>query len=245
MTPRGENDGAEYPDGLPGLDLRWPGYNDRLCAEGSFLCDILLRTLLACGERCRTLLGRAGQGFGRGFLHVRDDFRVAGCEHRDDGIAHHPSHEARRLAGNTLRGLLFRPALGPDPPLALAAFAAAGLAGADPMRTAAIGFRLSIAKLLVPFTFVYTPALLFIDFDPVSFAIGFAGGVLSIVFLSAGFTGHFAGRLGGMARTVLLPAGFCLIFGSPVLLAIAGGAGVIVLAWNFAAASARHAEGRP
>lgn len=33
------------------------------------------------------------------------------------------------------------------PPLALAAFAAAGLAGADPMHTGAIGFRLSIARV--------------------------------------------------------------------------------------------------
>ena len=122
------------------------------------------------------------------------------------------------------------------PPLALAAFAAAGLAGGDPMRTAAIGFRLSIAKLLVPFMFVYTPSLLFIGFEGVPFTIALISGVLSILFVSTGFTGHFAGRLNPMLRAILLISGLCLIFGSAWALALAGAAGVIVLAVNFAMA---------
>ena len=50
------------------------------------------------------------------------------------------------------------------PPVALAAYAAAGIAGSEPMRTGLTAFRLSMGKALVPFMFVYTPALLFIDF---------------------------------------------------------------------------------
>ena len=47
------------------------------------------------------------------------------------------------------------------PPVALAAFAAAALAGTPPMSTAVESARLGIAKYLVPFVFVYNPSLLF------------------------------------------------------------------------------------
>ena len=47
------------------------------------------------------------------------------------------------------------------PPVALAAFAAAPIAGADPMRTGLQAARLSLAGFLLPFVFVYHPALLY------------------------------------------------------------------------------------
>ena len=50
------------------------------------------------------------------------------------------------------------------PPVALAAFAAAGIARSEPMRTGMTAFRLSMGKALVPFAFVFAPSLLFIDF---------------------------------------------------------------------------------
>jgi len=47
------------------------------------------------------------------------------------------------------------------PPVALASFAAAAIAGSPPMSTAVESARIGIAKYLVPFVFVYNPALLF------------------------------------------------------------------------------------
>ena len=47
------------------------------------------------------------------------------------------------------------------PPVALAAFAAAPIAGADPMRTGFQAARLSLAGFLIPFAFVYHPAMLY------------------------------------------------------------------------------------
>lgn len=47
------------------------------------------------------------------------------------------------------------------PPVALASFAAAAIAGSPPMRTAVESARIGIAKYLVPFVFVYSPSLLF------------------------------------------------------------------------------------
>ncbi|WP_425101879.1 TRAP transporter permease [Tropicibacter sp. S64] len=47
------------------------------------------------------------------------------------------------------------------PPVALAAFAAAPIAGADPIRTGFEAARIAIAGFLIPFVFVYHPAVLY------------------------------------------------------------------------------------
>jgi len=47
------------------------------------------------------------------------------------------------------------------PPVALASFAAAAIAGSPPMATAFESARIGVAKYLVPFVFVYNPSLLF------------------------------------------------------------------------------------
>lgn len=49
------------------------------------------------------------------------------------------------------------------PPVALAAFAGAGIAGGDPMRTGFQALKLSLAGFIIPFLFVYNPAMLMID----------------------------------------------------------------------------------
>ena len=48
------------------------------------------------------------------------------------------------------------------PPVALAAYAAAGMAGADPFKTGNTAFRLALGKVLVPFVFVFSPSLLLV-----------------------------------------------------------------------------------
>ena len=50
------------------------------------------------------------------------------------------------------------------PPVALAAYAAAGISRASPMETGVTAFRLSMGKALVPFMFIYAPSLLFVEF---------------------------------------------------------------------------------
>lgn len=49
------------------------------------------------------------------------------------------------------------------PPVALAAFAAAGLSGGSPMRTGFIAMRLALGGIIVPFVFVYQPELLMLE----------------------------------------------------------------------------------
>jgi len=98
------------------------------------------------------------------------------------------------------------------PPVALAAYAAAGIAGSEPMRTGLTAFRLSMGKALVPFMFTYTPALLFIDFRWGPFLSALFCGVVGIVALSAAYIGYFRGPIGRVAKYALTIAGLMLVF---------------------------------
>jgi TRAP transporter 4TM/12TM fusion protein len=73
------------------------------------------------------------------------------------------------------------------PPVALAAYAAAGMAGSDPFKTGNTAFRLGLAKALVPFVFVFSPSLLLVaaGFNWYDFSVTFVGCVLGIVMLAA------------------------------------------------------------
>ena len=98
------------------------------------------------------------------------------------------------------------------PPVALAAYAAAGIAGSEPMRTGLTAFRLSMGKALVPFMFVYTPALLFIDFTWSAFLSAAFCGLVGITALSAAYIGYFRGPVGRPAKVALTLAGLMLVF---------------------------------
>jgi len=76
------------------------------------------------------------------------------------------------------------------PPVALAAYAAAGMAGSDPFKTGNTAFRLGIAKALVPFVFVFSPSLILVakGFTWADFAITFTGCVMGITFLAMAFS---------------------------------------------------------
>jgi TRAP transporter 4TM/12TM fusion protein len=77
------------------------------------------------------------------------------------------------------------------PPVALAAYAAAGIAGSNPFKTGNTAFRLGIAKALVPFVFVYSPALLLVadGFTWWLFTITLIGAMLGIASLGVAFSG--------------------------------------------------------
>ena len=73
------------------------------------------------------------------------------------------------------------------PPVAIAAYAAAGMAGADPFKTGNMAFRLGLAKALVPFVFVFSPAMLIVakGFTYSEFAVTVSGCLIGIAFLAA------------------------------------------------------------
>jgi TRAP transporter 4TM/12TM fusion protein len=94
------------------------------------------------------------------------------------------------------------------PPVALAAYAGASMAGADPFKTGNTAFRLGTAKALVPFVFVYSPAMLFVtkEFTWPAFFETTAGCIVSIVLLAASLTGYGLVRMPWPQRLLLLAA---------------------------------------
>ncbi|MDP1968318.1 MAG: TRAP transporter permease [Burkholderiaceae bacterium] len=79
------------------------------------------------------------------------------------------------------------------PPVALAAYAAAGMAGSDPFKTGNTAFRLGMAKALVPFVFVFSPSLLLVakGFTLYDFIVTFVGCVIGITILAAALSKYF------------------------------------------------------
>lgn len=76
------------------------------------------------------------------------------------------------------------------PPVALAAYAAAGLAGADPMRTGLTATRLGIVSYFVPFMFVYSPVLL-MEGPALDIIQAFSTALLGVAVLAMGIEGVF------------------------------------------------------
>lgn len=97
------------------------------------------------------------------------------------------------------------------PPVALAAYAAAGLARSEPMSTGTTAFRLSMGKALVPFMFIYAPSLLFVNFTWVEFITALLSGLLGILALSAAYIGWFRRDLVLWEKAALTLAGLLLI----------------------------------
>ena len=110
------------------------------------------------------------------------------------------------------------------PPVALAAFAGAGIAGGDPMRTGFQALKLSLAGFIVPFLFVYNPAMLMIDTSNVAvnareFAFPAWTTIVSIVFtsivgilaLGAAVEGYFKTSMNWFMRIFLGAGALCMI----------------------------------
>jgi TRAP-type uncharacterized transport system fused permease subunit len=99
------------------------------------------------------------------------------------------------------------------PPVALAAYAAAGMAAADPFKTGNTAFRLGLGKVLVPFVFVFSPSLLLVasNFTWTEFFIAFIGCAVGIACLGASLSGYMLVRTRAWERTLLAIAAFLLV----------------------------------
>jgi TRAP transporter 4TM/12TM fusion protein len=89
------------------------------------------------------------------------------------------------------------------PPVALAAYAAAGIAGTDPLKTAIAGFRVGIAKFVVPFYIIYRPDFILVGADPFKAAMAIAMSLVGIWALAGCSCGFMFRRLRPVERIVL------------------------------------------
>jgi TRAP transporter 4TM/12TM fusion protein len=99
------------------------------------------------------------------------------------------------------------------PPVALAAYAASGMAGSDPFKTGNTAFRLGLAKALVPFVFVFSPSLLLVakGFNWPDFIVTFFGCIAGITLLAAALSKFMFVEMRAGERWLCLAAALLLI----------------------------------
>jgi TRAP transporter 4TM/12TM fusion protein len=117
------------------------------------------------------------------------------------------------------------------PPVALASFAAAGMAQADPWKTSWTALKMGLATFIVPFMFYYSPVLLWKGSLP-DILQAAASGAIGVWFLAASTEGWFGGRLATPLRVAMFIAALCLIHPGTITDLIGLGIGVPVYLWQ-------------
>lgn len=87
-----------------------------------------------------------------------------------------------------------------SPPVALAAYAGAGIAGDDPMKTGATAVKLALAGFLVPYIYVYNPMLVLVGFKPLPFALAIVTALLGVFLLGMGSIGYYKAKMKAWQR---------------------------------------------
>ncbi|WP_368503719.1 TRAP transporter permease [Alkalihalophilus sp. As8PL] len=119
------------------------------------------------------------------------------------------------------------------PPVALAAFAAAGISGGDQMRTGFISMKLAIAGFIVPFMFVYNDALLLINTTFVEGAAVTITAIAGVVMLGTAAEGYLFSTIHWVLRAILF--GGAILFMNPNMVQDIIGLAIIlvVVVWQW------------
>ncbi len=112
------------------------------------------------------------------------------------------------------------------PPVALAAYAAAGIAGADPMKSGVTSVKLALAGFLVPYIYVYNPILLLVDATPLLMIQATITSLIGVYLLSMATIGHYNGPLNWFMRTLAMCGALGLLI--PGTITDLGGLGVLI-----------------
>jgi TRAP transporter 4TM/12TM fusion protein len=100
------------------------------------------------------------------------------------------------------------------PPVCASAYAAAGIAGANPFRTGISAFSLGIAKLMVPMVFVYSPAMLIViegHFTWYSFLTTTLSCAVGVFMVATSVAGYFLTHMPFPVRVGMAFAGVLLV----------------------------------
>lgn len=98
------------------------------------------------------------------------------------------------------------------PPAALAAYAGAGIAGSNPLKTGITAVKLAIAGFVVPFVFAYSPSLLLINnnaFQVISITVS---SIIGVFALAAAVLGYLNRKTTILERIILLASALGLLF---------------------------------
>ena len=119
-----------------------------------------------------------------------------------------------------------------SPPVALAAYAAAGIAQTGPWRVCFTAMRLGIVAYMIPFMFAYNPALLLIG--PVGEVVqACVTSLIGVIVLSGATIGFFFRRMKPIERILMGGAGISMVFPGLTSDYIGIPLAVLMVAWNY------------
>ncbi|HZH61747.1 MAG TPA: TRAP transporter permease [Metabacillus sp.] len=98
------------------------------------------------------------------------------------------------------------------PPVALAAFAAAGVAGGEPLKTGVNSAKLAIAAFIIPYIFVLSPQLLMIDTTWLELVWVLITAISGMLAIGAGIIGFWMRKLHWLERIFAIFTGLLLIY---------------------------------
>lgn len=115
------------------------------------------------------------------------------------------------------------------PPVALAAFAAAGVSGGKPMGTGFAAVRLAAAGFVIPYIFVYSPEILMRGVDIGTGILVLVTAILGVSLLSTALEGHFMVKMSWYLRIMMTAAAILLLNSNLVMSLIGAVAAAIIL----------------
>ncbi len=98
------------------------------------------------------------------------------------------------------------------PPVALAAFAASGISGGEPIRTGFNASKLAIAAFIIPYMFVLNPEMLMIDTTIGGVVWILITALTGMIAIGAGLIGFWYKKLNGIERTISVITGLLLMY---------------------------------
>jgi TRAP transporter 4TM/12TM fusion protein len=127
------------------------------------------------------------------------------------------------------------------PPVALAAYAGAGIAGSDPMKTGGTALKLALAGFLVPYIYVYEPILLFVGAEPLQMVQAVISALIGVFLLAMSTIGYYKASLSWYMRIVAFIGALGLLH--PGTITDVTGLALLVFIHMFQSAKAKK-EGR-
>jgi TRAP transporter 4TM/12TM fusion protein len=101
------------------------------------------------------------------------------------------------------------------PPVALASYVAAGIAGSDINKTSWTAFAYGITSYILPFMFFFGPALL-MEGTVIQILSAVVIGLISVYCIASAVVGYFLQPLGAIGRITMAVIGLLLLYQSPV-----------------------------
>ncbi len=119
------------------------------------------------------------------------------------------------------------------PPVAIAAYAAAPIAGSNPLLTAFMAFRLGMSKFIIPFIFAFYPTILIVEeFQLGTFLWIVARTLLCIWLFSSALSVYDRGKLTWIEVILRFAAAFAILFLDPLIYGPAIALGIALIAWD-------------